>query len=470
MISDLLAADLADLSWLISTREVSSAEVVTAALERLRQLEPKLNAFITVLDEQALAAAKAADDEIAHGQHRGPLHGVPITIKDMFATCGVRTTGASKILLDWVPNFDAHIVERLRTAGAIIVGKTNLDEFGHGGTSTLSHFGPVHNPWNAERIAGGSSGGSAAAVAARIGPLSYGTETGSSVRRPASYCGIVGFKPTFGIISRHGSFRGAWSQDHVGLFARCVKDIALGLDATAGYDSRDPSSVQQNSPAYASRLDDNVKGLRVAVPRPFLEGTHPEVKEAFERALKALADAGCVIGELDMPELRYAAMTSMVTSAAESAGINRRWFCERHQDYVPHVARGLAVGMTITASEYLTVQRARHRIREALRQAYEKVDVIASPTTARVAPPISQGVKGNGDDTRHASYNHSNLLRFPSMLGLPGCSVPCGISSDGMPIGMQLIGAWFADQTVLNAALVYQSLTDWHRQKPAICQ
>jgi aspartyl-tRNA(Asn)/glutamyl-tRNA(Gln) amidotransferase subunit A len=186
MIHDFLEADLTDLSWLISTRELSSAEAVTAALERLRGIEPELNAFITVLDEQAHAAAKAADDEIARGQHRGPLHGVPITIKDMFATAGVRTTGASKILLDWVPDFDAHVVERLHTAGAIIIGKTNLDEFGHGGTSTLSHFGPVHNPWNTERIAGGSSGGSAAAVAARIGPLSYGTETDRqcAVRRP----------------------------------------------------------------------------------------------------------------------------------------------------------------------------------------------------------------------------------------------------------------------------------------------
>jgi len=191
MISDFLEADLTDLSWLISTRELSSAEVVTGALERLRRIEPRLNAFITVLDEQAHAAAKTADDEIAHGRHRGPLHGIPITVKDMFATSGVRTTGASKILLDWIPNFDAHIVERLDAAGAILIGKTNFDEFGHGGTSTLSHFGPVHNPWNTERIAGGSSGGSAAAVAARIGPLSYGTETGSSVRRPASYCGIV---------------------------------------------------------------------------------------------------------------------------------------------------------------------------------------------------------------------------------------------------------------------------------------
>src|SRR5207253_3226470 len=210
-----------------------------------------------------------ADAEIAGGEYRGPLHGVPVTIKDMFNTAGVRTTGGSKILAGWMPEEDATLVERLHAAGAVLVGKTNLDEFGHGGTSTLSHFGPVHNPWNLERIAGGSSGGSAAAVAAGIGPLSYGTETGSSVRRPASYCGIVGFKPTFGIISRHGSFRGAWSQDHVGLFARTVRDITLGLDPVAGHDPRDPASVPQENQRYAARLDANIKGLKVAVLRPF---------------------------------------------------------------------------------------------------------------------------------------------------------------------------------------------------------
>ena len=465
---DITELYLADLSWLIASRELSSSEVVSAALARLHRLEDKLNAFITVLDEQALSEAKKADEEIASGRHRGPLHGVPVTIKDMFETAGVRTTGGSKILADWIPESDAHLVERLRAAGAIIIGKTNLDEFGHGGTSTLSHFGPVHNPWNVECIAGGSSGGSAAAVASGIGPLSYGTETGSSVRRPASYCGITGFKPTFGIISRHGSFRGAWSQDHVGLFARSVKDITLGLDPVAGFDPRDPASVRQDPPSYATRLNANVKGLRVGVLRKFLVSVNAAVKQAFEFALQVLASAGCEIIELDVPELRYAAMTSMMTSSAESAGINRRWFRERHQDFVPHVARGIAVGMTITASEYLIVQRARQRIREALRAAYEKVDIIASPTTARVAPPLSEGVKGNGDDTRHASYNHSNLLRFPSMLGLPGCSVPCGISPENMPIGMQLIGAWFADQTVLNTAFAFQSATDWHTRRPAL--
>ena len=467
-VADICELNLTELSKLLATRELSSSEAVQATLTRLERLDGKLNAFITVPGEQAIAEAKKTDDEIAGGRYRGPLHGVPVTIKDLFETASVRTTAGSKILADWVPETDSAVVERLRAAGAIIIGKTNLDEFGHGGTSTLSHFGPVHNPWNVEHIAGGSSGGSAAAVAAGIGSLSYGTETGSSVRRPASYCGIVGFKPTFGIISRAGSFRGAWSQDHVGLFARSVKDITLGLDPVAGFDARDPASVYQGTAAYAARLDADVKQLKIGVLRRFLEGVNPEVGQAFERGLKVFAGAGCEIVDLDIPEVSYAAMTSMMTSSAESAGINGRWFRERHQDFVPHVSRGIAVGMTITASEYLTVQRARHRIREALRTGYKRVDIIASPTTARAAPLISAGVKGNGDDTRHASYNHSNLLRFPSMLGLPGCSLPCGIDTEGLPIGMQLIGAWFADQTVLNAVFAFQNATDWHTRRPAI--
>lgn len=466
--ADILEITLSDLSQLIAARASSSVETVSAALVRLERLEPKLNAFITVRPEQALADAKTADEEIGRGLYRGPLHGVPVTIKDLFEMAGVRTTAGSKILAEWVPERDAAIVERLRAVGAIVLGKTNLDEFGHGGTSTLSHFGPVHNPWDIERIAGGSSGGSAAAVASGIGPLSYGTETGSSVRRPASYCGIVGFKPTFGIISRHGSFRGAWSQDHVGLFARSVRDIALGLDAVAGFDARDPASVHQESAAYTARLQQGAKGLKIGVLRRFLDGVDAAVRGAFDGALEVLADLGSDIVDLDVPEISYAAMTSMMTSSAESAGINRRWVRDRYHDFVPHVARGLAVGMTITASEYLTVQRARQRIREALRAAFEKVDIIASPTTARVAPRLSEGLKGNGDDTRHVSTNHSNLLRFPSMLGLPGCSLPCGANPEGLPIGLQLIGAWFADQVVLNGALAYESATDWHKRRPAI--
>ena len=469
--SDLCELGLVDLARQIESRLVSSTEVVEAALARLDRLEGQLNAFITVAHEQAREAARRADEELARGVYRGPLHGVPVSVKDLFFTAGLRTTGGSGILADWVPDEDSALVERLKAAGAVILGKTNLDEFGHGGTSTVSHFGPVHNPWNLERIAGGSSGGSTAAVAAGIGPLSYGTETGSSVRRPSAYCGVSGFKPTFGLVSRYGSFRGAWSMDHVGVFARSVEDAAMGLDAVAGYDPRDPASVRQSEPSYTRRLDLHVRGVRIGVLRRFLEeGVDPSVLSAFEVALRTLSAAGAEVVDVDIPELKYAAMTSMLTSAAESGANNVRWLRERPDDYQLEIKRRLAGGLGITASEYLTVQRARYRIREALRAAFETVDLLANPTTSRVAPLISLGPRGNGDQTYRLGYTHSSLLRFPSLLGLPGCSIPCGANAEGLPIGMQLVGRWFADQRVLNVAFAYQQATEWGVRKPRLIQ
>jgi len=467
--SDLCELGLVDLARQIESRLVSSTEVVEAALARLDRLEGQLNAFITVAHEQAREAARQADEELARGVYRGPLHGVPVSVKDLFFTAGLRTTGGSGILADWVPDEDSALVERLKAAGAVILGKTNLDEFGHGGTSTVSHFGPVRNPWNLQRIAGGSSGGSTAAVAAGIGPLSYGTETGSSVRRPSAYCGVSGFKPTFGLVSRYGSFRGAWSMDHVGVFARSVEDVAMGLDAVAGYDPRDPASVRQSEPSYARRLDLHVRGVRIGVLRRFLdEGVDPSVLSAFEVALRTLSAAGAEVVDVDIPELKYAAMTSMLTSAAESGANNVRWLRERPDDYQLEIKRRLAGGLGITASEYLTVQRARYRIREALRAAFETVDLLANPTTSRVAPLISLGPRGNGDQTYRLGYTHSSLLRFPSLLGLPGCSIPCGANAEGLPIGMQLVGRWFADQRVLNVAFAYQQATEWGVRKPRL--
>jgi len=467
--ADLRKLGLAELSGLLARQEVSSAAVVEAALARADSLEPRLNAFVTIRSSEARLEAAHADSEIARGRHRGPLHGVPVTIKDLFFTAGVRTTGGSKLFADWVPAADAALVERLRTAGAIILGKTNLDEFGLGGTSTLSHFGPVHNPWALDRMTGGSSGGSTAAVAAGIGPLSYGTETGSSVRRPASYCGVVGLKPTFGIISRHGSFRTAWSMDHVGVFARSVEDVALGLDAVAGYDARDPATVRQDDPAYASRLTPRVDGLRVAVLRGFLnEEVDPPVRRAFEAALELLAGLGARIQDIEVPEITYAAMVSLLTTLAEAGANHLHGLRERSDDYVPEVRRFLAAGAAMTAAEYLTVQRARQRIRDALLDLFGRVDLIAAPTTSRVAPLIAEGSKGNGDQPYRASQNQSNLLRFPSLLGLPALSLPCGVNPDGLPIGMQLIGRWFADQAVLNAAHAYWLATDWSARRPPL--
>jgi len=468
MPGDLCEKSLAQLSRLIASREVSSLDAVSAALARLDQLERQLNAFITVLADEAIETARRADGEIAAGLNRGPLHGVPVTVKDMFEMAGVLTTGGSKILAEWKPKADSALVERLRVSGAVILGKTNLDEFGHGGTSTLSHFGPVHNPWDLERVAGGSSGGSAAAVAVGIGPLSYGTETGSSVRRPASYCGSFGFKPTFGIVSRHGSFRGAWSMDHVGVFARSVEDAAFGLDAVAGYDPRDPASVRQEPAQYAAGLSAGLGGLRIGVLPRFLEGAEAPVRRAFEQALDRLAGLGAATRELNVQELTYAAMTSMMTSAAEGAANNLRWLRERAQDFQPQVRRRLMSGLGIAASEYLTVQRARHRIREAVHAAFEQVDLLASPTTNRTAPLISAGPQGNGDETFRVGYNQANLLRLPSVLGLPACSTPCGSDPGGLPIGLQIVGPWFADQAVLNAARSYQAVADWHTRRPPL--
>ncbi|MDH3443972.1 MAG: amidase [Deltaproteobacteria bacterium] len=467
--ADLCDLGLVDLARQIESRLISSAEIVEAALARVDRLNGQLNAFITVAHESARLAAAQADKELARGVYRGPLHGVPVSVKDLFFTAGLRTTGGSRILADWVPDEDSALIERLKAAGAVILGKTNLDEFGYGGTSTVSYFGPVHNPWNLERIAGGSSGGSTAAVGAGIGPLSYGTETGSSVRRPSAYCGVSGFKPTFGLVSRHGSFRGAWSMDHVGVFGRSIVDLAMGLDVVAGYDARDPASVLQSEPSYASRLEPRVRGVRVGILRRFLEeDVDHEVLRAFELAIQTLSDAGAKVVDIDIPELKYAAMTSMLTSASESGATNLRWVHERPDDYQLDTKRRLAGSLGITASEYLTVQRARYRIREALRVAFESVDLLANPTTNRVAPLISLGPRGNGDQTFKLGYTHSSLLRYPSMLGLPGCSIPCGANAEGLPIGMQLVGRWFADQRVLNAAFAYQQATEWSLRKPPL--
>jgi len=432
----------------------------------MEMLQGDLNFIITSAAGEARAAAPEADLEIQRGHYRGPLHGVPVTIKDLFMTAGLRTTGGSKILAEWIPDYDAAIVEQLRRAGAIIVGKTNLDEFGHGGTSTVSYFGPVHNPWNLDRIAGGSRGGSTAAVSAGVGPLSFGTETGTSVRRPAAYCGVFGFRPTLGLVSRHGSLRTAWSLDQAGVFARSVEDAAAGLDAITGYDERDPASVAGNPPAFASNLDTATKGVRVGVPRAFLGGLQTPVAAAFEKSLKILAEQGSEIVEIDMPELRYTAMTSALVTSAEAAGYNYRWIHERLADYMPEVRPRLAAGLAISAAEYFTLQRARQKISLAFSAIFEAVDVVANPTTGRVAPRIADGPQGNGDLTYAVSNDHANLLRFPSLLGLPACSVPSGLAPDGLPLALQLAGAPFSDQQILNLALSHQRRCPWPTLAP----
>lgn len=459
----------AELGARLAARELSALEAVDAVLARLDALEPRLNAFVTVCAEQARDAARRADEELARGERRGPLHGVPVSVKDLFATAGVRTTGGSKILADWVPDADAAIVERLRAAGAVVVGKTNLDEFGHGGTSTQSHFGPVHNPWHTDRVAGGSSGGSAAAVAAGVAPISYGTETGSSVRRPSAYCGVVGLKPTFGLVSRHGSFRGAWTLDHVGVFARSVEDAVLALDAVLGYDPRDPASLPPPAAGWAAHLAPRAADVRVGVPRQLLdECSDATVRATFDGALAVLADLGARLVDVELPELAYVAATSMLTSNAESSANNTRWLRECPGDYQPGIGRRLMAGLGLTAADYLTAQRARHRIDVAVHEAFRTFDVLATPTTLRSAPPLAAGAAGNGDEPYRIAVTQSSMLRLPSLLGLPGCSLPSGFADDGLPLGLQLVGARLTDQLVWDVALAYTQATTWTLARPLL--
>lgn len=469
MAQELYRRSATELANLIAARRVSVLDVVDDVLVQLERVEPLLNAFVTTVPEAARAAARRADAELALGQYRGPLHGVPISLKDLFWTAGVRTTGGSRLLEEWVPTENAAIVERLDAAGAILIGKTNLDEFGHGGTSTLSHFGPVHNPWDLECVAGGSSGGSAAAVAVGVGPISYGTETASSVRRPAALSGVVGVKPTFGVISRYGSFRTAWSLDHVGVFGRSVADATLGLDAVAGFDPRDPASVRLDRPPLAPGLQAEAAGLRVGVLQRFADDSaDAAVREAFAAAVDVLHGLGAVTREVDVPELRHAAMTSMLTSEAESAAYDSASFREHGHLLQPAVRRSKLAGWPISASEYLTIQRARRRIREAVRAAWHGVDLLVAPTMGRTATPIRLGQPGLGDSIWEPSYNQVNLLRGVSLVGLPACSVPCGFDDAGKPIGIQIISRWFDEQTMLNVAAAYEAATAWHERWPAV--
>jgi aspartyl-tRNA(Asn)/glutamyl-tRNA(Gln) amidotransferase subunit A len=279
----------------------------------------------------------------------------------------------------------------------------------------------------------------------------------------------VGLRPTLGVLSRHGSFRGAWTMDQVGTFARSVADAACGVGVAAGYDPRDPASVQVDLAPYRAAIPDGVRDVRLGVLRSFLtDAVDPQIRAAFDAALRALAALGAEVTEIDVPELRYAAMTSMLTSAAEAAANNVAWLHEQPQNYVTEVRRRLAAGLGISAAEYLTVQRARQRIATAVRAIYEEIDAIVAPTTARLAPPIVEGPRGNGDVTFRAGYQQSNLLRLPSMLGLPAASVPCGMGAEGLPIGMQIFGAWFGDADVLQVAAAYEQATDWSGRWPAL--
>jgi aspartyl-tRNA(Asn)/glutamyl-tRNA(Gln) amidotransferase subunit A len=458
---DLRELTLAEAASLVRRKKVSPVELAEGYLRRIEALNPSLNAYITIAAEQAMRWAQQAEDDVARGLELGPLHGVPLAIKDLFATRGLRTTAGSKILADWVPEEDAHVVARLRRAGAFLLGKLNMHEWAAGATTINPHFGATANPWDTTRIPGGSSGGSAAAVAAALCAGSLGSDTAGSIRMPSSLCGIVGLKPTYGLASLRGVLPLSWSLDHVGPMTRTVEDAALLMEAIAGYDPQDPSSVDRPAPDYRDALRGDVRGLRLGLPRNyFFDEADPEVAAAVRRAASLLEAEGAYVTEVEVPGVEQALAVGMPVLVAEAAAYHEKYLRERPGDYGEDVLGLLKAGQSQTAIDYIRAQRARIVFRQGLEALFTRIDVLLTPTTPITAPTIERC---------RAEPPTSALIRCTSpfnVAGLPALSVPCGLSEAGLPIGLQIAGRHFEEATVLRVGAAYEQASGWRGRLP----
>ncbi len=462
---------MTELARMIATKAISPVEVVRAHLDRITALDPGLRSYITVCDEAALAAARAAETALMAGQPLGALHGVPYALKDLYDTAGVRTTGGSRVLGDRVPGRDATVAARLAGAGAILLGKLNMVEFAYGPEGLNPHYGHARNPWDRDvhRMAGGSSSGSGVAVAAGLAPGALGSDTGGSIRIPASLCGITGLKPTYGRVSRAGVLPLAWSMDHVGPMTRTAADCALMLGAMAGYDPADPSSSVLPVPDYTAALTGEVKGLRVGLLRGFfLDGAAPAVRAAVEAAAATLTRAGAVVDEVSLEQMKVVAAASTAIVGAEALAYHAELLRTRAAEYDPEVARRLRLSAFISGAHYVRGQQVRGLVRADVDAALARRDVLLAPSTPIVAPGIEERQATLGDG---AADVRSALIRFTrpfNLSGHPACAVPCGFTDGGLPIGLQLVGRPFDEATVLRAADAFQRLTDFHVRRPVL--
>ena len=454
---------------LIESRQISPVELTRGHLDRIERTDPVLNAFITLLGEEALESAESAEREIANGEYRGPLHGIPVGLKDLYYTKGIRTTVGTKILRDFVPEYDAAVTERFADAGAILMGKLQMHEFALGATSVNPHDGPARNPWNPDRITGGSSGGSGAAVAAGQCMAALGSDTGGSIRIPGALCGIVGLKPTFGRISRHGVYPLSWSLDTVGPMTRAVRDSAIVLNALAGHDPRDPSSANVPTEDFTDGIEGGISGLRIGIPDDFFyDVISPEVAEAVCRAAGVLADLGAEVERCSIPALNHALGISsaiLVTEAAETVFDKLR---DRPQDIGADVRARLRLGAVTPAVDYIKAQRARSAYNAQLDEAMQRYDLLLAPSVAVGATGIDQEFVEIAGSQENALSLMSRLTRPFNLTGQPTISVPCGFTDEGMPIGMQLAGRQWREATVLRAAHAYEQATEWHTRRPAL--
>jgi aspartyl-tRNA(Asn)/glutamyl-tRNA(Gln) amidotransferase subunit A len=442
---------LGEAAELVRSRQASPVELTRACLRRIEALDPKLNAFVTVTAASALAAAQVAADEIARGGWRGPLHGVPLALKDIVDQAGVRTTAASNVLRENVASEDSEVARRLKAAGAVLLGKLNLHEFAYGGSTVVSAFGPVRNPWSLERSAGGSSAGSAAAVAAGLCYGAIGTDTGGSIRMPAAYCGIVGLKPTFGRVSTRGVVPLSWTLDHVGPMTRRVRDAALVFQALVG-EGGDAGSLEL--PA----------GLRLGVPRAFFyEGLHPEIEAATASALSELERLGARTTEVTLDPGNEASVTVL---RAEAWAYHEPDVMKHPELYQPETLRRIRGGADITAAAYIRARRRVEELRLETSRLFESVDLLATPTTP-VPTPAIDALLADAGELRAKEFVMLRNTRPFNTLGLPTVSVPCGFTSDGLPIGLQLTGAAGDEARVLALAHAYEQATGWHTRRPA---
>lgn len=454
---------IAQAADLVRRRELSPLELTEACLSRVEAIDGRINAFIAITADAALASARTAAAGIARGEYRGPLHGIPVALKDLFDQAGVPTTAGSKILAGNIPAEDSAAVARLKEAGAVLLGKLNMHEFAFGATGVNPHYGPCRNPWDTGRITGGSSSGSGAAVAAGECLAALGTDTGGSIRIPASLCGVVGLKPTFGRVSRRGVIPLSWSLDHVGPLTRSVEDAAIVLQAIAGHDPLDASSAAEPVPDYAAALREGIAGLRLGVPREFFfEGCDPEASAAVRKAIAVLEGEGAAVEEVSLPHIAEIPAAVAAIMLPEALAYHEGWFRERPGDYGGDVRQRLELAARYPAVTYVKAQRLREAAMEDWRrEVFSRVSVIATPTTAVPAPPIEEG----GLDTTLQLIRLTNPLNF---LGLPAISVPCGFTASGLPIGLQLAGRWWDEAAVLRAAHAYELATDWSQRRPPI--
>ena len=465
MADDLHYLTIHEASKLIESRELSPVELTRAFLDRIEALDSTLNAYITVLPDAAMAQARDAEAEIERGGYRGPLHGIPIALKDLYDTAGVLTTASSRVFADRVPEEDSTATAQLKSAGAILLGKLAMHEFALTGPDPTCGFPIAKNPWNIEYHPGGSSSGSGTAIAAGLCMGTLGSCTGGSIRGPASHCSIVGLKPTYSRVSRYGVIPMSWTLDHVGPMTWNVEDTTIMLQAIAGYDPKDPTSSQESVPDYSEALVEDIQGLRVGVPRHFFfsdnPSINPETLVLAEEALKTLEGLGARIEEVTIPSLEHVGAAYMPIAMSEGFAYHERNLKERLGDYGEMVRDRFLAGGLFTSADYVQGQRVRSVVKREFAEALESVDVIASPTSARPSGKFAEV------DLRQVARAPSFTNPY-NMTGLPAISVPCGFNSEGMPVGFQIAGRPFDESIVLRAAYTYQQAVGLFQQRPPI--